>query len=112
MLAAVRGDPSLASLDDKSLKQAVLPFAKFKMEEAVKGGAQVLDTKLPFDEKQLLTDNLAYLVRSLKLEALAVHGVGDAAAAAAVPPTIDLKAACPGAPITYFATAAAEPPAS
>ena len=41
-----------------------MPFAKFKMEEAQKGGGQVLDVKLPFDERQLLLDNLPYLLRS------------------------------------------------
>ncbi len=34
-------DAGLASLPDKQLKQTVMPFSKFKMEEAASAGAQV-----------------------------------------------------------------------
>lgn len=39
VVEAVRADESLAGKSDKEIKAAVLPFAKFKSEEAVKVGA-------------------------------------------------------------------------
>lgn len=64
---------------------------------------QVLDVKLPFDEKQLLTENLPYLLRSLNLESLNVHSTAEAAAVA---PTskMDLSQAHPGQPVTVFSS--------
>jgi hypothetical protein len=61
---------------------------------------QVLDVKLPFDEAQLLRDNLAYLLRSLNLEGLVVSSAAapDAPAAA--------KAAGPGQPHIHFTAGA------
>lgn len=41
MVEDVKVDPTLASLNDKQLKQQALPFAKFKMEEAMLVGPQV-----------------------------------------------------------------------
>lgn len=41
VLAAVQGDESLAGMNDKQLKQMIMPFAKFKQEEALAAGAQV-----------------------------------------------------------------------
>ncbi len=41
VIEAVKADPSMAGVPDKQLKQQVMPFVKFKMDEAVKGGAQV-----------------------------------------------------------------------
>ena len=40
-LDAVKGDEAIANLGEKQLKQLVMPFAKFKIEEVAKGGAQV-----------------------------------------------------------------------
>ena len=42
LLEAVRASGTAGDMPDKALKQMVLPFARTKMEEAVKGGAQVL----------------------------------------------------------------------
>ncbi|GBF91226.1 hypothetical protein Rsub_03546 [Raphidocelis subcapitata] len=89
-------DPSLEGMNDKQLKALTMPFAKFRMEDALKGGLAVLDVKLPFDEAALLRANEAYLLRALGLEAVGVHSARDAAAAAAA--GVDLAAAYPGAP--------------
>jgi hypothetical protein len=40
-LAAIQADPSVAGTPDKALKQLAMPFVKFMMEGAAKGGAQV-----------------------------------------------------------------------
>ncbi len=37
----------------------------------------MLDVRLPYDELQLLRDNIPYLLRSLKLESMAVHPITD-----------------------------------
>ena len=42
VLGAVRVSGTAGDMPDKALKQMVLPFARTKMDEAVKGGAQVL----------------------------------------------------------------------
>lgn len=42
LLEAVRASGTAGDMPDKALKQMVLPFARTKMEGAVKGGAQVL----------------------------------------------------------------------
>jgi hypothetical protein len=61
---------------------------------------QVLDVKLPFDEGQLLRDNLPYLLRSLNLEGLTISSAADADAPAAA------KAAGPGQPHFHFTAGA------
>lgn len=63
---------------------------------------QVLDVKMPFDEKQLLLDNLPYLKRTLKIDSLAVHHVTDAEAVAKAAVPVDVASAYPGAPVTAF----------
>ena len=61
--------------------------------------------KLPFDEKQLILDNLPYLKRALKIESLAVHlsTDEDAVKGAALP--VDVSLIYPGNPSTSFTTA-------
>ncbi|GFR47083.1 hypothetical protein Agub_g8770 [Astrephomene gubernaculifera] len=108
VLEAAKQDPALSSLADKQLKQAVMPFAKFKMEEAAAAGAQVLDVKLPFSEVDIVQQSLPYLLRALKLEALQVHlvtdpGVGELAASVRADPA----GAYPGSPVFGFVMEAA-----
>ncbi len=40
LLEAVKASGAAGDLTDKALKQTVLPFARAKMDEAVKGGPQ------------------------------------------------------------------------
>ena len=44
VLEAAKLDNGISTLADKQLKQLVMPFAKFKIEEVAKGGAQVRPT--------------------------------------------------------------------
>jgi hypothetical protein len=60
----------------------------------------VLDVKLPFDEAQLLRDNLPYLLRSLNLQDLVISSAAEADAPAAA------KAAGPGQPHIHFTAGA------
>ena len=41
MIEAVKSSEAAAGMAEKQLKQMVMPFAKFKMEEAAVGGGQV-----------------------------------------------------------------------
>jgi hypothetical protein len=61
---------------------------------------QVLDVKLPFDEAQLLRDNLPYLLRSLNLEGFTISSAAEPDAPAAA------KAAGPGQPHIHFTAGA------
>ncbi|KAG2497803.1 hypothetical protein HYH03_004074 [Edaphochlamys debaryana] len=108
VLAAAKQDPTLSALPEKQLKQAVMPFAKFKMEEAVNSGPQVLDVKLPFSEVAIITEAKPYLLRSLRVDDLKVQLASDAGAAeAAAAAKVDPSTAYPGAPVFGFVTAAA-----
>ncbi|GAX85489.1 hypothetical protein CEUSTIGMA_g12905.t1 [Chlamydomonas eustigma] len=102
VLDAVKDDEAVNSLNDKQQKQLVMPFAKFKMEEVAKAGPQVLDVRLPFDERQLILDNLPYLQRSLKLDSLKVSLVTDTEAVKAAAHVVDVSNAYPGNPVVSF----------
>lgn len=82
--AALAGHPALAHLPEAKLRAQVMPFAKYKREEALEiGSAQMLDVRLPFDEAALLRENEEYLLRSVGLTALEVI-VADANASNSV----------------------------
>jgi len=110
VLEAVKGAGAAGAggaADEKRLKALALPFARFKAEEATKGGAEAgggaLDARLPFGEAALLRENLPYLLRALGgLEALEVVSVdlADAEGMAALPEAA--KSAQPGAPAVVF----------
>ena len=68
VMAAIKSDPALGGENEKALMKMVMPFAKFMMEKAVNAGPMVLDVKLPFPEKDVLEENLSYMMRSLNLE--------------------------------------------
>ncbi|EFJ52544.1 hypothetical protein VOLCADRAFT_103034 [Volvox carteri f. nagariensis] len=109
VLEAAKQDPVFSSLGEKQLKQAVMPFTKYKMEEAIAAGPQVLDVKLPFSEVSIINDSMAYLLRSLKLDALHVHLVTDAGVSEiAAGVKADVKGAYPASPVFGFVTAAAD----
>ena len=65
----------------------------------------MLDVKLPFDEAQLLRDNVEYLLRSLKLTGLDVQPADGAAPpeGVTVPNAAErLRDAVPGSPAVLF----------
>ncbi len=64
--------------------------------------AKVLDVRLPYDERQLLVDNTPYLLRTLRLDAIHVHPVTDAAAVAAAAEKVDPAQALPGLPVVVL----------
>ncbi|BDA46666.1 Leucine-tRNA ligase, cytoplasmic [Coccomyxa sp. Obi] len=99
---AVKASGTAGALNDKALKGLVIPFAKLKADEATKGGLQVLDVKLPFDEAKLLRENAEYIKRKLNLQHLEIHAATEAAAAEQEKPRI--LDARPGTPIAIFSS--------
>ena len=63
---------------------------------------QVLDVKLPFDERAVLEENAAFVQRMLGLQHFSVHAAEDAAAAAAQ--NARIQDARPGTPIAVFSS--------
>lgn len=53
----MRDDPGLAGLSDKDITKRVMPFAQFRMKEALRGGKQV--STHPSAEKLLMGPSLA-----------------------------------------------------
>ena len=64
---------------------------------------QVLDVKLPFDERAVLEENAAFVQRMLGLQHFSVHTAEDAAAAAAEQ-NARIQDARPGTPIAVFSS--------
>lgn len=104
VLATIGSDPELSSMNQKAVKQTVMPFVKFRMDAAAKGGAAVLQHRLPFDELALLQENKPYLLRALKISNLSVHPVSYEEQQKAQ----DVRIACatPGNPAVVFQYAA------
>eukprot|EP00951_Prasinocladus_malaysianus_P007869 scaffold56658_cov32-Prasinocladus_malaysianus.AAC.1 len=78
-MAAVKANPELAGENDKALMKKIMPFAKFMMDKALTAGPAVLDVKLAFGEREVLEDNLEYMMRSLNLDEVKVRSCDEAA---------------------------------
>lgn len=72
VMAAIKSDPGLEGQNEKSLMRMAMPFTKFMMDKATANGPMVLDVKLPFSEKEVLEENLEYMMRSLNLQDISV----------------------------------------
>ncbi|GBG67828.1 hypothetical protein CBR_g949 [Chara braunii] len=93
--------------DVKAVMRQCMSFVRFKKEEAIKAGPQVLDLKLPFSEVNLLTENAEFIKRSLQLEKveLFVHSSSDDEAIARVrsdEAASRARTAKPGNPVGIF----------
>lgn len=107
LLDKVKASPLAAQADFKAVLKQVMPFLKFKMEEARGAvGPAALQARLPFDERELFESNREFIRRSLGLEAVGVHLTGTPEAAAA-PAAAKVDQATPGKPAVSFVLAAA-----
>ena len=68
----------------------------------------MLDAKLPFDEQQLLRDNMPYLLRALGISSLTVHSTDNLVGEAAPAAYANVGGAYPAAPVVVFAAAPPE----
>jgi len=96
VMEAVSSHDDLKDMPEKRRKGTVMPFLKFHKENAEKAGAAALDLRSPFNEKQILCDNLAYITKSLGLDDVQIEDV--------VAGTPQAAQATPGAPATAFRT--------
>ena len=91
VLEAMQANEETKDMTKKDLKMLVLPFAKFMRDRAISIGEEVLRTKSAVDELTVLTDNLSYLKRVLKVEDITVTDVSSKG-------DLDIKEAYPGNP--------------
>eukprot|EP00958_Prasinococcus_capsulatus_P021407 scaffold2910_cov390-Prasinococcus_capsulatus_cf.AAC.22 len=63
--------------DFKKVMAQVMPFIKYKSDEAKRTSAAALELRLPFSELQVLRDNAAYIKRALKIGDLQVFSCKD-----------------------------------
>ena len=82
--------------DLKKYMKKVMPFAETRKQMLAKSGVSVFEQTSPFDESQVLRDNLTYLTTSLELEKLEVK-----AAEESDKPTVNDEC-CPMEPMIEF----------
>lgn len=99
-MAAIKSDPDLASENEKTLMKMAMPFTKFMMDKAATAGPAVLDVKLPFGEASTLAENVEYMLRALKLEAIDVQSLDNKQEKPA-----GCESICPGNPVLVTASA-------
>mmetsp|Transcript_29049 Transcript_29049/g.72774 ORF Transcript_29049/g.72774 Transcript_29049/m.72774 type:complete len:889 (+) Transcript_29049:1024-3690(+) len=100
VMAAIKSDPDLASENEKTLMKMAMPFTKFMMDKAATAGPAVLDVKLPFGEASTLAENVEYMLRALKLEAIDVQSLDNKQEKPA-----GCESICPGNPVLVTASA-------
>lgn len=107
LMAAVKSSALGQRPDFKRLMGPFMGFLRFNKDAATTHGKQALDTRLQFNEAQVLQDNADLIKRQLQLEEFTVHLTSDAAAAAAVDPkdAARIAAAVPGSPVAIFSSA-------
>ena len=103
MLDAVKASLPGAQADDKAVLKLIMPFMKYKIDEARSGaGARALALTASFDEVAVLVETSPYIRRTLGLDQFEVHVLADAAAVAAAPASAKADAATPGHPAAHF----------
>ncbi len=96
ILAKVKSSELSADANFKNVMKMVMPFIKFKMDEANVAGASALNTKIIFDEMDVLKENIDFIKRALSLSTLTIcYTTGENAGSKA-------DDATPGAPAFEF----------
>lgn len=90
--------PSIQAIPEvkanKKLKKGAMQFVGFMAKECATQGPQVLETKVPFDEVSVLTDNLSFIQSACGLTHITVEIQTD---------DVNLKVlAVPGKPVPFF----------
>jgi leucyl-tRNA synthetase len=116
VLDAVKASELSKDANFKNVMKMVMPFIKFKQDEAKAVGEDALSVRLIFDEAGVLNENAAFIAKACGLKAFAVFSsAGDAldgaaaeSVAAATSGGVKVDAATPGAPAVYYITSTAE----
>jgi leucyl-tRNA synthetase len=115
VLDAVKASELSKDANFKNVMKMVMPFIKFKQDEAKAVGEDALSVRLIFDEAGVLNENAAFIAKACGLKAFAVFSsAGDAldgaaaeSVAAATSGGVKVDAATPGAPAVYYITSTA-----
>ncbi|KAL0910696.1 hypothetical protein M5K25_018777 [Dendrobium thyrsiflorum] len=89
----------------KQIQKLCMSFIKFKMHDALHVGVHALDLKLPFDEIEVLQENLDLIRRQLGLEHVEILSASDESAFRKAGPLINLltqNPPSPGNPVSIF----------
>lgn len=84
----------------KQVMKQVMPFMRFKMEEASTIGASALDVRLPFDEAAVLRENAPSIARNIGSSFVEVEYATGAVAQRA-PQHVKVSQAVPGSPAVH-----------
>lgn len=81
VVTQIKESPTGEGKDEKQIKRLVMPFTKFKMEQALSGaGIDALQQSPAFDEAALLEELEDYLKESIGLECVRIQKADDASA--------------------------------
>eukprot|EP00252_Welwitschia_mirabilis_P016916 TRINITY_DN37672_c0_g1_i1.p1 TRINITY_DN37672_c0_g1~~TRINITY_DN37672_c0_g1_i1.p1 ORF type:complete len:1138 (+),score=208.54 TRINITY_DN37672_c0_g1_i1:127-3540(+) len=108
ILEALKESSIGQSADFKQILKQCMPFLKFKKDETLTVGPQVLDVKLPFDEIQVLQENSDLIKRQLGLETLELFSITDESAllkAGSYISVVKQTPPSPGNPVSVFMSA-------
>uniref|UniRef100_A0A0C9RNJ6 leucine--tRNA ligase n=1 Tax=Wollemia nobilis TaxID=56998 RepID=A0A0C9RNJ6_9CONI len=108
ILASLKASVSGKLSDFRQVLKQCMPFLKFKKDETLTVGPQALDLKLPFDEMQVLEENMDLITRQIGLEKLEVLSATDVNARDRAGPYISVlnqTPPSPGNPVAIFMTA-------
>ena len=95
-MAKVKSSELAADANFKNVMKMVMPFIKFKMDEANLAGASALNTKLMFDEQAVLTENIDFIKRAVGVSEIKICFTTDEAAGSKA------DEATPGAPACAY----------
>lgn len=90
------------NVPDKKEIKFIMQFVSFVKGEVEDVGPSAMDTTLPFDQKEVLADSLAYLKKQLMKDEIDLVKLGEDDAAAADVPGKIIENVTPGKPYLYM----------
>jgi len=106
--AALKESPIGQLADFKIILKQCMPFLRFKKDETLAVGPEALDVKLPFDEMQVLQENVDLIKRQIGLEKLEIFFITDESArnkAGSYVSVLRQTPPSPGNPVAIFMAA-------
>lgn len=95
-------DWTAQNIEDKKMIKFAMQFASFVQSEINDVGETALDVQLPFDQAEILTQNLDYIKAQLNVSEINILKVGHEEAAAAGLPDRIAENVTPGKPSLWF----------
>lgn len=91
-----------ANTKDKKMIKFAMQFGSFAKEEAMDVGEAALDVQLPFDQKDILSENISYIKSQINVPEINIVKIGDGSDAAAEVPDRMVENVSPGKPSLWF----------